>query len=82
MCVEIAVANAAKQIGDHEVLSGFDAFLRSFFEHHKANDALKYSAVFQENDVNMETIFYIFWIAMARPIKFDKVAASVYPPLH
>ena len=79
---EVGVTHTSKQIGNSHALFGSDATLSSFFQHHKTNDALKYSAVFHENDVNMETIFYIFWIAMARPIKFDKVAASVYPPLH
>ena len=60
MCVEIVVPNSPKQIGNSKVLSGFDACLCSFFEHHQANEALKYSAIFEENDVNVETILYIF----------------------
>jgi len=82
MCVEIAVANAAKQVSNSQVFPGFDSHLRSFFEHHKTNNPLKYSAVFQENDVNMETIFYIFWISFCWPIDLDELAARVYPPLH
>ena len=56
--------------------------MRSFFEHHKANDALKYSAVFEENDVYLETILYIFRIAFARPIDLDELAAGVHSPFH
>ncbi|MAP67635.1 MAG: hypothetical protein CMF80_08065 [Candidatus Marinimicrobia bacterium] len=82
MCVEIVVPNSPKQIGDSKVLSGFDAYLCSFFQHHKANDAPKYSAIFEENDVYLQTILYIFRIAAARPIDLDELGAGVHSPLH
>ncbi len=76
------MTNAPKEASNFQVFSGFDSHLRSFFEHHQANEALKYSAIFEENDVNVETILYIFWISFFRPIDLDELAACVYPPLH
>jgi hypothetical protein len=69
-------------VSNFQVCSGFDTSLGSFFQHHQANEALKYSAVFEENDVNVETILYIFWVAVARPIDFDELGAGVHSPFH
>ena len=49
--VEIVISHSPKEVSNFQVFSGFDSHLRSFFEHHQANDALKYSAIFEENDV-------------------------------
>ena len=76
------MTNAPKEASNFQVFSGFDSHLRSFFENHQANEALKYSAIFEENDVNVETILYIFWISFFRPIHLDVLSARVYPPLH
>ena len=76
------MTNAAKEASNFQVFSGFDSHLRSFFEHHNANEALKYSAIFQENDVNVGTIFYIFWISFSWPIDLDVLSMRVYSPLH
>ena len=76
------MTNAPKEASNFQVFSGFYSHLCSFFEHHKANDVLKYSAVFEENDVCLETILYIFRFAFARPIDLDELAARVHPPLH
>tara|TARA_B100001027_G_C16167341_1_gene285361 strand:+ start:150 stop:431 length:282 start_codon:yes stop_codon:yes gene_type:complete len=80
--VEIVVSHSPKEVSNYQVFSGFDSHLRSFFEHHKANDAPKNRAVFEENDVNVCAVFYIFWLAFFRPIDLDVLSARVYPPLH
>ena len=82
MRIEIRVTDPAKQIGDSQTLSGYDASLGSFFQHHKTNEALKYSAIFQENDVNVGPIFYIFWIPVPGPIDLDELATCLHSPLH
>ena len=76
------MTNTAKEASNFQVFSGFDSHLRSFFQHHHTNEALKYSAIFEENDVNVETILYIFWICFFRPVDLDELAAHVHPPLH
>ena len=76
------MTNTAKEASNFQVFSGFDSHLRSFFENHQANEALKYSAIFEENDVNVETILYIFWISFFRPIDLDVLSARVHSPLH
>ena len=81
MRIEIGVTDTAKQIGDSQTLSGYDASLGSFFQHHKTNEALKYSAIFQENDVNVFSVFYRTSV-IKRPIELDVSAMPVHPPFH
>ena len=76
------MTNAPKEASNFQVFSGFDSHLRSFFENHQANEALKYSAIFQENDVNVGPIFYIFWIPVPGPIDLDELAACMHSPHH
>ena len=78
---QVGVTQTLKQIGGSQVLSGSDASLSSFFQHHQADDALKYSAVFEENDVNVFSVFYRTNPCYRR-IELDVSAMPVHPPFH
>tara|TARA_B100000424_G_scaffold269394_1_gene266242 strand:- start:95 stop:580 length:486 start_codon:yes stop_codon:yes gene_type:complete len=79
--IEIGVTDTTKQIGNSQALSGSDASLTPFFQHHKTNEAVKYSAVFEENDVNVFSVFYRTSV-IKRPIELDVSAMPVHPPFH
>jgi len=79
--VEVSVTDPWKQIGDFQVLSGFHANFGSFFQDHHANEALKYSAISQENDVNIRAVFYTqLRVVAARIIELDVSGIPVHTP--